>query len=294
MAARELLIDLERTDVDALPPPPPPDSSGGKAKAPSPLPPPGSKSSASSNGFDARHREVLLKQVDELRELLLAEQQAREGLRHENEQLANDVRSLASQLKSERAASNAVLTGQVGPSRHHLLHHHDQPGGTTADGAPTGELTLASAASQILLLRREVKFLQKQWNQARVDQSSATTREQMQQLRDEADEARKAAAAAEEVTESHAAKSRIALRELRAARAQVRAQQQRMVRRSNAQREVASLKEQLTKAPWPMEVRLSGRVRVAREEQPSKAESPMEARLSGRVRVVREEQPSKV
>jgi len=230
MAARELLIDLERTDLDALPPPP----AGTKLPAAAAA----SSSTSSSGGtFDAKHRTVLLTQVDELRDSLLAEQEAAERLRRENDGLSNDVRSLASQLKQERAASNAVLKNP---------HPSLAVPGATAE-AQGGELTLASAASQILLLRREVKFLQKQWNQARVDQSSATTREQMQLLRDEADEARKSAAAAEEATAAHAAKSRIALRELRAARGQVRAQQQRMVRRSNAQKEVSTLKEQLTK-----------------------------------------------
>ena len=121
--------------------------------------------------------------------------------------------------------------------------------GTVPDGAGgTGELTLASAASQILLLRREVKFLQKQWNTARVDQNQAMTREQMQKLRDEAAEASGREAAAREATTLHAAKVRTALRELKAARALVKAQQQRIARRSAAQLEVQSLKEQLSKA----------------------------------------------
>ena len=228
MAARELLIDLERTDVDNLPTPTGGGGSGGGKAGSSAL-------SGGGGGFDAKHREVLLTQVDELRDGLLAEQQVCEGLRRENEQLSQDVRSLASQLKQERAASNAVLTTQRLP-------------GAPTEGAPTGELTLASAASQILLLRREVKFLQKQWNSARVDQSAATTREQIQQLRDEAAEARQSAATAEETTAANAAKSRLMLRELKSARARLQAQQQRMASRSGAQREVASLKDQLTKA----------------------------------------------
>ena len=45
-------------------------------------------------------------------------------------------------------------------------------------------LTLARAhpASQILLLRREVKFLQKQWNTARRDGDSVSHREVTEQL----------------------------------------------------------------------------------------------------------------
>ena len=46
-------------------------------------------------------------------------------------------------------------------------------------GVDHNGLTLASAASQILLLRREVKFLQKQWNTARRDQESVSAREQV-------------------------------------------------------------------------------------------------------------------
>ena len=71
---------------------------------------------------------------------------------------------------------------------------------------------LASAASQIL--RREFKYLQKQWNQARVDQ--ALQRRQVMQLREEAEEARRKAAEAES-RRPFAAKSRIMMRELRAA-----------------------------------------------------------------------------
>lgn len=227
VAARELLIDLERTHIEAA---------SSLVTAASALP---SKAvhMVPANSSDARHREVLLAQVDELRAGLVSEQRTCEALRAENEQLTSDVRSLASQLKQERAASNAVLTATGRES----TAVPDSAGGT-------GELTLASAASQILLLRREVKFLQKQWNHARVDQHQATTREQMQQLRDEATEAIQKAAAAEEVSALQAAKVRMAVRELKAARAMVTAQQQRMQRRSLAQKEVISLKEQLGKA----------------------------------------------
>ena len=235
LAARELLIDIERTDLESL--------TAGQLKGPQATP--AADGGGTSGGLDRKHKHVLLQQVDELRDGLLSEQQACEVLRQENEQLARDVRSLASQLKQERAASNAVLTRhQAGGGA-----AESSAGASVAEGS-SGEpgLTLASAASQILLLRREVKFLQKRWNSARVDQDAATTREQMQQLREEAEEARKKAAGAEAATASIAAKSRVLVRELKAARAQVRAQQARMVRRSNAQREVASLKEQLAKA----------------------------------------------
>jgi hypothetical protein len=241
LVARELLIDLER-DIDLLNdkvlPLPPAVATAAASSATASI---ASSSSSSAppgdgGGRDDRHKKVLLTQIDELREALLAEQSACEQLRCENSQLAHDVRSLASQLKQERAASNAMIEKQASGAMH----------GPT--GEVGGELTLASAASQILLLRREVKFLQKQWNSARVDQKQASTREQIQQLRDEADEARRAAAAEQESAAAHAAKGRILLRELSAARAQVRAQQQRMRSRSGAQREVAALKEQLAKA----------------------------------------------
>ena len=229
LAARNLLIDLERTDVIA-----PGTASSGTDRM-CMQPPPQLPPSSAAHQHDAtdKHKQILLQQIDELHATLVAEQSTCEHLQQENAQLAHDVRSLASQLKQERAASNAVLTGQGGGAM------------PTGDGG--GELTLASAASQILLLRREVKFLQKQWNSARVDQDSATAREQMQQLRDEADEARGKAAKSNEEAASFAAKSRMLLRELHAARAQLKAQHQRMAQRSSAQKEVASLRDQLTK-----------------------------------------------
>ena len=240
LAARELLIDLERTDfdsvIDLVRTTGPVTSSPGK---PPPPPPP-----AATSQTKDQHKELLLQQVDEYRENLVNEQQACEELREENARLATDLRSLAAQLKQERAASNELLAGQAqsgaGETSISAREASEVPG--------TSGLTLASAASQILLLRREVKFLQKQWNSARVDQGAATTREQMQQLRDEAAEAKRKAATAEEAAASAAAKSRILLRELKAARSQVRAQHARMVKRSAAQREVAALKDQLTKA----------------------------------------------
>ena len=249
LAARELLIDLERTDFDDIVPT---GASGISASVPafaSTATAPGVRSVGKS--ADPKHKEVLLQQVDLLREQLIAEQQAREQLSCENAQLANDLRSLASQLKQERAASNAVLTRQMaaGGDGEGSGGAEEQPGrGMDGSGGQSGGLTLASAASQILLLRREVKFLQKQWNSARVDQGSAMTREQMQELRDEAAEARRVAAAAEVAISSSAAKNRLLVRELRAARAQVKAQQARMLRRSGAQHEVVALKEQLGKA----------------------------------------------
>jgi uncharacterized coiled-coil DUF342 family protein len=235
LAARNLLIDVERADTGVQSP------EAGQALSCRSDASAAQKSKEADGGTerDRKHKSLLLLQIDELRATLAAEQLAAAHLRDDNAQLAHDLRSLASQLKQERAASKAVLTAQ-----HSVA---GQAGGADGGGG-SGELTLASAASQILLLRREVKFLQKQWNSARVDQSSATTREQMQQLREEADEARRKAAAAEEAAASHAARSRILVRELRAARAQMKAQQQRMQQRSSAQRDVATLKEQLITA----------------------------------------------
>ena len=239
LAARELLIDLERTDLNSvidIVRNSTPGTESSPSKAPPPPPPPPAPSGASN--IPDGHKDLLLKQVDEYRESLQAEQQACEELREENSRLATDLRSLAAMLKQERAASNAVLQA-----------NHAYAEDSASMSAPdTSGLSLASAASQILLLRREVKFLQKRWNSARVDQDAASTREQMQQLRDETAEAKKAAAAAEEAASSSAARSRLLLRELKAARAQVRAQHERMIKRSQAQKEVAVLKEQLSKA----------------------------------------------
>ena len=146
------------------------------------------------------------------------------------------MRSLASQLKQERATSNAMISGGG---------HPDEAASSSADGAAGAGLTLASAASQILLLRREVKFLQKQWKGARVDQDQVAVREQLQSLRDEVAEGVAALAAAGEAHESTRALARLLARELKTARAQMREQASRVAERSAAQRTAAALKERL-------------------------------------------------
>jgi hypothetical protein len=192
LAARELLIDIERTDLDSvidLVRTAAPASATLSKPAAVLLPPPPLSTGAPND----QQKKLLLQQVDQYREDLAAEQHTCNELREENERLATDLRSLASQLKQERAASNALLAGQA--QQQSLAEvSASMPSRDAVDAAGTSGLTLASAASQILLLRREVKFLQKQWNSVRVDQDSATAREQMQQLRDEAAAAKRAAA----------------------------------------------------------------------------------------------------
>ena len=138
---------------------------------------------------------MLLSQLDRLRGALDEERAAADALRGENERLSTDLRALAQQLKQERAASNAVLAVRVG---------HDGGGEAAAAGggaekkAPpppdaaggVNGLTLASAASQILMLRREVKWLQKQLTAAKRDTKSSESREQMEGLHEAAREAR--------------------------------------------------------------------------------------------------------
>ena len=148
LAARELLIDLERTDLESV------IGVDGGDRLVQGSPAAFQPAAAGASGTLApEHKKVLLQQVDQLRESLLAEQQECARLHAENAQLSKDVRSLAAQLKQERAASSALLTEHASNSREE---------GGTGEGGEHGGLTLANAASQILLLRREVKFLQKQ------------------------------------------------------------------------------------------------------------------------------------
>ncbi len=142
LAARELLIDLERTDLEAV-------LAKGDVDSPhaSPVAAKHAQGRSSPSALAAGHKEVLLQQVDQLREHLREEQQTCETLRAENTRLAHDLRSLASQLKQERAASNAMIAGNADEAN----------GGPGSSEIGTGGLTLASAASQILVLRREVR-----------------------------------------------------------------------------------------------------------------------------------------
>ena len=262
-SARELLIDLERHQLDAesgsLPPSP-------AIAALSPA----AQRRLSSDGDDAslltpprspttrlrqatEHKEVLLSQLDRLRGALDEERAAADALRGENERLSTDLRALAQQLKQERAASNAVLAVRVG---------HDGGGEAAAAGggaekkAPpppdaaggVNGLTLASAASQILMLRREVKWLQKQLTAAKRDTKSSESREQMEGLHEAAREARAAADAAQERATTSEAQKRLLMRDLGRAKAQLAAQAARTQKRSAAQVEALSLRQQLQRA----------------------------------------------
>lgn len=84
---------------------------------------------------------------------LKMEREACDELRAENARLTHDIRSIASQMKQERAASNAVLAVRVGgasalrssmPACSEELQKYDSEDGTI----DTNGLTLASAASQ--------------------------------------------------------------------------------------------------------------------------------------------------
>jgi len=172
---------------------------------------------------------------------LETEQSSSRHLRSENEKLAGDMRTLAQQLKQERAASNAVLAVRVGNSETAAESKHgDGAGEMGANG-----LTLASAASQILMLRREVKWLQKQWQTAKRDQDGTANREQLDSLQQALEEEKAKASAAAEAAAAAVAQRRLLLRQLGQQRAQWQAQQARMGRRSAAQAEAAALRVQL-------------------------------------------------
>ena len=184
-AARELLIDLERHELTL-----------DDQQAAEPLPSSGSPieaavaASSSHSSSDVQraseHRELLLGQLDRLKESVAQEQTSNRMLRSEKSKLSGDMRTLAQQLKQERAASNAVLAVRMGTEP-----PTDGSGAAKAEAAHgehgtgdrgTGGLTLASAASQILMLRREVKWLQKQWQSARRDQDGSANRDQLDSL----------------------------------------------------------------------------------------------------------------
>ena len=262
-SARELLIDLERHQLDAesgsLPPSPAIAALSPAAQRrlssdaddASLLTPPRSPTTRLRQATE--HKEVLLSQLDRLRGALDEERAAADALRGENERLSTDLRALAQQLKQERAASNAVLAVRVG---------HDGGGEAAAAGggaekkAPpppdaaggVNGLTLASAASQILMLRREVKWLQKQLTAAKRDTKSSESREQMEGLHEAAREARAAADAAQERATTSEAQKRLLMRDLGRAKAQLAAQAARTQKRSAAQVEALSLRQQLQRA----------------------------------------------
>ena len=154
------------------------------------------------------------------------------------------MRTLAQQLKQERAASNAVLAVRVGSSEAAADRSESKQGDGAGEVGANG-LTLASAASQILMLRREVKWLQKQWQTAKRDQDGTANREQLDSLQQALEEEKARASAAAEEAAAAAVQRRLLLRQLAQQRAQWQAQQARMARRSAAQAEAAALRVQL-------------------------------------------------
>lgn len=187
---------------------------------------------------------MLLLQLDTLRERLASEESAADELRESNARLAQDLRELSKQLKQERAAANAVLSNAA------LSNVSNAALGSEEEHEATeGGLTLASAASQILMLRREVKWLQKQWNAARRDQQGSARREELETLRARAEAAEEAAASTHARQLSLEAQSRLLLRELSAVRASLAAQQARTAKRSAYQLELAQLRAALHRRP---------------------------------------------
>lgn len=243
-AARELLIELERhnfshTNGTAA------EAAGGGAGACSSGVGAGvgACASAARPGASA----LVLEQLDSLRQQLAAETAASAQLREQNARLAADLRALAAQLKQERATGNAVLRAAQQTQRSEFAGEAtprpDAPLGDEALGS--SGLTIANAASQILMLRREIKFLQKQWQSARRDADGAARRDEVAALQDTAE--REAGRAAEACARAAAAEARQRLlaRECSALKAKLTSQQSRIARRSAAQLEVEQLRVQL-------------------------------------------------
>jgi len=232
-AARELLIDLERHELTL-----------DDQEAAEQLPNPDSPSVVAPHSEQREHREQLLSQLDRLKETVVQEQTSNRMLRSEKSKLSGDMRHLAQELRQERAASNAVLAVRMGTEA-------PADGGAKAEaahgelGSGTGGLTLASAASQILMLRREVKWLQKQWQSARRDQDGSANREQLDSLQQALETAQAEAAAAAGAAAAGAAQKRLLVRQLGSLRAQWAQQQKRLTRRTAAQGEASSLRVQL-------------------------------------------------
>ena len=149
-AARELLIDLERHELTLGAAAHP----GGAAEQ---LPTPDERGAESHSSSEVQraseHRELLLTQLDRLKQSVAQEQNSNRTPRSEKSKLSGDMRTLAQQLKQERAASNAVLAVRMGTEQQPVAKAEAAHG-----EVGTGGLTLASAASQILMLRREVKW----------------------------------------------------------------------------------------------------------------------------------------
>ena len=230
-AARELLIDIERHELtldsqQASGPLPSLDSPSAAAAAAS--------SSHSSGVRMSEHTEELLGELDRLKETVAQAQTSNHKLRSEKSKLSGDMRTLAQQLQQERAASAAVLAVRMGTEP-----PADGSGAARAEAANgehgtedrgTGGLTLASAASQILMLRREVKWLQKQWQSARRDQDGSANRDQLESLQQALEAARSQASAADAAAAAAAAQKRLLMRQLGSSRAQWAPPQQNLAR----------------------------------------------------------------
>lgn len=249
-SARQLLLSLQRYDLnggtEGLPSPGLQryDLNGGTSTASLP------GASGDLPGPGAVSLEQLGVRTQLAAETAGVEQLAAEAadLRGENARLATDLRSLAAQLKQERA--NGGATRKAGRPVQRTDSGGDIVSGRegASDEAGSSGLTLANAASQILMLRREVKFLQKQWQSARRDADGAARRDEVAELRDAAErEARRADEALARVSSTEA-RQRLLVRELGAMKAKLAAQQARILKRSAAQLEAASLRTQLDRA----------------------------------------------
>ncbi len=233
-------------------------------------------------------------ELDELLLSLATEKASSAMLREENDSLRHEVRKLSAELERSRSGVNAALmNGIVGHNRRPSDgaasgYHSRQPSegpppprrstaasssravdsdasGTSAVDA--SGLTLAGAASQILMLRREVKYLQKQWNAARRDQDGSARRDEMIVLREQsAEQARRADEAVQRALVAEA-QQRLLVRELGAMRAKHAAQAARIAKRSHAQSEVSSLRAQLHRASTDlMESQRELKARALRED----------------------------
>jgi hypothetical protein len=230
-AARELLVDIERHELTL-------DSQQASGPLPS-LDSPSAAAAAASSSHSAgvrmsEHTEELLGELDRLKETVVQEQTSNHKLRSEKSKLSGDMRTLAQQLQQERAASAAVLAVRMGTEP-----PADGSGAARAEAANgehgtenrgTGGLTLASAASQILMLRREVKWLQKQWQSARRDQDGSANRDQLESLQQALEAARSQASAADAAAAAAAAQKRLLIRQLGSSRAQWAPPQQNLAR----------------------------------------------------------------
>ena len=190
-SARELLIDLERHQLDAesgsLPPSPYVRRSllaqrrSAAADGASLLTPPRSPTTRLRQATE--HKEVLLSQLDRLRGALDEERAAADALRGENERLSTDLRALA-QRRSRSARRATPCSRYVGHDGGEAAaagggaeKKAPPPPGRRHGRAHAGERGLAD-----VMLRREVKWLQKRLTAAKRDTKSSESREQMEGL----------------------------------------------------------------------------------------------------------------